>query len=266
MGNGKRGFEEEYQRYLEKYVLEGGDERVLYEAYETLIELLDISNLEATNIVDIHISSLKRLLNLNSDTDCVSWLYIKRATEFLTQILVISDTLVAYLKESAEIDKLTGFYNRIGMEKVLTRAWVTSNKTREPFVLAMLDIDNFKSVNDSYGHPLGDRLLREVSDIIRGSVRSGDAVIRYGGEEFLILLVKTNKERAMVPLERIRKRISESEFTNKKISITVSIGVSSFPDDNPSSLDELIRFADIAMYEAKRRGKNMVLFYSDLGG
>lgn len=264
MGIEGRIFEKEYKRYLGKYVLEGGNEKILYEAYEALTALLDESMVEATSIVDIHINSLKELLNLKSDMDCVPWIYIKRATEFLTQVLVVSDNLIASLKEGIEVDHLTGLLNKLGIERILTDMWVTSRETKEPFVVAMLDFDDFKTINDSYGHLVGDELLREAGTIIRKSLRSGDVVMRYGGEEFLILLAKTGKEGARIPLERIRTRISESRLTHKKIHITVSIGASAFPEDNPLSPEELIRFADIAMYEAKKRGKNMVLFYSDL--
>ncbi|MDN5331187.1 MAG: two-component system, cell cycle response regulator [Tepidanaerobacteraceae bacterium] len=257
-------FVEEYKNYLSKYILRGGQDDVLFEAYQNLVKLLDESSAQAANLLDIHNQVLKDVLNIRNDNDMVQWIYIERATEFLTQILIATDALLLSLKENVERDPLTGLYNRLAIEKTLSKMWLSAQETKTPLTLAMIDLDNFKEVNDTYGHMVGDELLQEISSVIRKSLRDGDIVMRFGGEEFIVLLPKTDGEGAKKPLERIRKRIEEGVFTEKKIKITASIGAAVYPDDRPLSENEFIEFADAAMYGAKAQGKNRLVFYSQL--
>ncbi|WP_425057911.1 hypothetical protein SCACP_24780 [Sporomusa carbonis] len=259
-------FVAEYKNYLSEFILKGGRDDVLFEAYQNLIKLLDESSAQAANLLDIHNQALKDVLNIRNDNDKVQWIYIERATEFLAQILIATDALLLSLKENVERDPLTGLYNRLAIEKTLTRMWVNAQETKTPFTLAMIDLDNFKNVNDCYGHMAGDDLLREISDVIRKSLRDGDVVMRFGGEEFVVLLPKADGAGAKMPLERIRKRIEEGVFAENNIKITASIGAAVYPDDRPLSADELIEFADAAMYEAKAKDKNRLVFYSQLDG
>lgn len=257
-------FVTEYKNYLSKFILRGGQDEVLFEAYQHLVKLLDESSAQAANLLDIHNQVLKDVLNIRNDNDMVQWIYIERATEFLAQILIATDALLLSLKESVERDPLTGLYNRLAIEKTLSKLWVNAQTSKIPFTVAMLDLDNFKDVNDSYGHMVGDDLLKEISSIIKESLRDGDAVMRYGGEEFLVLLPKTAEKGAKKPLERIRKRIEDRVFTEAKQKITISIGAAVYPDNRPLNMEEIIEFADAAMYEAKARGKNRLVFYSQL--
>ncbi|MCM8900741.1 GGDEF domain-containing protein [Caldicoprobacter algeriensis] len=259
-----RLFIDEYKNYLSKFILKGGQDDVLFEAYQNLIKLLDESLAQAANLLDIHNQVLKEVLNIRNDNDVVQWIYIERATEFLAQILIATDALLLSLKESVEKDPLTGLYNRLAIEKMLSKVWSTAQTTKTPFTLAMVDLDNFKSINDSYGHIVGDEILKEVSSIIKKSLREEDVVMRYGGEEFVILLPGTDGSSALNPLERIRRRIENAELSEFKLKITVSIGGAVYPDDRPLEPDELIKFADAAMYEAKKEGKNRIVFYSQI--
>lgn len=229
-----------------------------------MIKLLDESSAQAANLLDIHNQVLKDVLNIRNDNDMVQWIYIERATEFLAQILIAADVLLLNLKESVERDPLTGLYNRLALKKMLPKLWTNAQTSKTPIVVAMLDLDNFKDVNDGYGHMVGDEFLREISSIIKKNLRDGDVVMRYGGEEFIILLPETDGNGAKKPLERIRKRIEDEAFTEARIKITASIGAAAYPDDRPLSVDEIIEFADAAMYEAKARGKNRLVFYSQL--
>ncbi|MBO8127568.1 MAG: GGDEF domain-containing protein, partial [Firmicutes bacterium] len=204
------------------------------------------------------------VLNIRNDNDMVQWIYIERATEFLAQILIATDALLLSLKESVERDPLTGLYNRLALERMLSKLWVNAQTSKTPITVAMLDLDNFKDVNDGYGHMVGDELLKEISFIIRKSLRDGDVVMRYGGEEFIILLPGTDSSGAKKPLERIRKRIEDEAFTEARIKTSVSIGAAAYPDDRPLSMDEIIEYADAALYKAKARGKNRLVFYSQL--
>ncbi|MDI3548779.1 MAG: two-component system, cell cycle response regulator, partial [Halanaerobiales bacterium] len=204
------------------------------------------------------------VLNIRQDNDMVQWIYIERATEFLAQILIATDALLLSLKERVERDVLTGLYNRLAVKRILSKLWSNAHVTNTPLAVAMLDLDNFKEVNDKYGHVVGDELLKKVSYIIKKSLREGDVAIRYGGEEFVIILPKTDSGGAKIPLERIRKRIEDETFTDTGIKSTVSIGVSVYPDDCPLNMEELIKYADAALYEAKARGKNRIIFYKQL--
>ena len=129
--------------------------------------------------------------------------------------------------------------------------------------LLMLDIDRFKSVNDRYGHPCGDFVLKELARILKSSVREVDVVARYGGEEFAILLPEADPKAASVVAERIRKAVEAHTFTFDGVSlnITISIGVASCPKD-ADNVKDLVSFADRALYRAKERGRNRVEIYS----
>lgn len=256
-----RSFKNEYKKYLEDYLLKWGNDDVLFEAYHSLVKLLDESTAQASDLLNIHNLALKDVLNIKHNNDMVQWIYIERATEFLTQILIATDDIILSLKERIERDALTGFYNRLGAKRILSKLWSEAHMLDTPLTVAMLDLDNFKEVNDCYGHAVGDDLLKEKSRIIRESLREGDEVIRYGGEEFVIVLPKTNKSEAKIPLERIRKRIENKKFIDAGIKVTVSIGVSGYPDDSISNVEELIKLADSALYEAKKNGKNKIVLY-----
>jgi len=123
----------------------------------------------------------------------------------------------------------------------------------------MLDIDNFKNCNDTYGHLVGDVVLREVARIIKDSVREIDLVSRYGGEEIAVVLPESSKEGARLVAERIRKGIADNVFKayDEKVEVTVSIGLAIFPDDAIDAKG-IIEKADAALYVAKKAGKNIV--------
>jgi len=142
-----------------------------------------------------------------------------------------------------------GLYNRFAIKRMLSKLWSNAHMTDKPLTVAMLDLDNFKEVNDRYGHGIGDELLKKVSYVIKKSLREGDVAIRYGGEEFVIILPKTDSSGAKIPFERISKRIEDGTFTDAGIKTTVSIGVSVYPDDHPLNIEELIKYTDAALYE-----------------
>jgi diguanylate cyclase (GGDEF)-like protein len=124
----------------------------------------------------------------------------------------------------------------------------------------MIDVDNFKAVNDTYGHPAGDQVLKAVAQCILRSTRGEDADFRYGGEEFAVTLTATGSAGGEFVAERIRKRIEDMVFTAEEhhLNLTVSIGVASCPE-NAMTIRNIISAADKALYEAKRRGKNKVV-------
>ncbi|HAZ09856.1 MAG: hypothetical protein A2047_04150 [Omnitrophica bacterium GWA2_41_15] len=151
-------------------------------------------------------------------------------------------------------DSLTGLWNHGYFQYLLGEEIKKSSLMKFCFTLLMIDIDNFKTFNDTYGHQAGDSIIREISKIFRDVSRKIDAVARYGGEEFGIILPITKKEEALILAERIRKAVETSPGLK---NITISIGVSSFPEDGEKK-EDLIAYADRALYKAKRSGKNKI--------
>lgn len=162
----------------------------------------------------------------------------------------------------ASTDGLTGLWNHRRLHDLLREEMKRSMRYHRALSVLMLDVDSFKTFNDTYGHPQGDQLLRGIADILRSNVRAVDHVGRYGGEEFLAILPETSKDDACRMAERIRTAVEELAFIvvdGHEIRRTVSVGVASYPEDALSPSD-LVQRADDALYRAKRAGKNRVLW------
>ncbi len=157
-------------------------------------------------------------------------------------------------------DKLTNLLNRGAIDKRLDEEISRGRRYKSIFSIAMLDIDHFKRINDTNGHQAGDIVLRNVSERISGNIRDSDYAGRYGGEEFLIVMPETDKEQANIAAERIRKSLYGSEVENTGISLTISGGISSYPDDG-NDYREIVSSADKALYSAKNGGRNCVVSY-----
>ncbi len=162
----------------------------------------------------------------------------------------------------AATDGLTGLWNHRKTHELLAREMRRASRYHRALSVLMLDVDGFKTFNDTYGHPQGDQLLRCIASILQANVRSVDHVGRYGGEEFMVILPETYKDNACRLAERIRSAVEEQAFVvvaGQVIRRTISVGVASYPEDalNPS---ELVQRADEALYRAKRAGKNCVLW------
>lgn len=255
-----------YCNYLGRYMFQGAMEGLLLEAYEKLPYYLDDSEVQAANILDVHTRAFREVMGIRQDSDNVQWIYIVRATEFLAQILVVIDTFFLQLKERAERDHLTGLYNRLALYRLLPRMLKRAQEQEKPLVVAMLDLDDFKRINDQHGHQAGDEVLRFVAGVIKRSLRNDDLAVRFGGEEFVIVLPATDFTKAKIPLERIRAQIVAERMLPVGEGLTVSIGVAGYTGQGPVELNELIRQADEAMYRAKELGKNRVVFtQGDIG-
>ncbi len=156
-------------------------------------------------------------------------------------------------------DGLTGTGNRISLDSVLSQEVEQSSRYGHPLSIMILDLDHFKVINDSHGHSVGDRVLKAIADTIRNSSRNADMTFRYGGEEFVVVLNKTDAGGAKVGAERIRRIIEQLtiEVGDLCIPVTASIGVASLGHGEPQ--EELLRRADSALYSAKRNGRNQVM-------
>jgi diguanylate cyclase (GGDEF)-like protein len=162
--------------------------------------------------------------------------------------------LVEQLQKVASTDALTDVANRRTFEETLRREVGRSTRTREPVTLLMIDIDHFKVLNDTFGHPEGDRVLRSVAGALASECREFDVVARYGGEEFAVVAPACGPDDARVLAERLRAAIAGLDDGP---SVTASVGVAIFPEGADDEA-ALLRSADRALYRAKRAGRNQV--------
>ncbi|MBT3093846.1 MAG: sensor domain-containing diguanylate cyclase [Candidatus Thiodiazotropha endolucinida] len=164
------------------------------------------------------------------------------------------------LKFLASHDPMTGLYNRRGLAERFAQDLKRAKRYRRNITLLLLDVDNLKKINDTFGHHIGDEVLHRISEIIEYAVRDVDYVSRFGGDEFIVVLGETQLDQATTTAERIRKRAAKeihSMDDGQEISSTVSIGVSMFPDHG-HDLDSLVDAADSALYRAKKKGRNAI--------
>ncbi len=174
--------------------------------------------------------------------------------------VIESKKLLAALRRSALLDPLTGLHNRRYLQEYAENIVAGLKRRGRAAGLLMCDIDYFKQVNDMHGHHVGDFVLKETAAIIRRCVRQSDIVVRFGGEEFLVLLVDMEPGQAVAVGEKIRAAVEQSSFVldREVLSKTISVGVSEFPAD-ADTLWHCIKFADVALYRAKEQGRNRVV-------
>lgn len=165
----------------------------------------------------------------------------------------------ARLSVLATQDSLTGVHNRRYFFEVAEREWGRCKRYGEDAALLLIDADNFKAINDVYGHLCGDRLLIAIAKAVRATLRQPDLMARFGGEELVILLPHTDPLGALDVAERIRERVAGGrlDWNGEKVGTTVSVGVASYAGDD-RTLDALIHDADLALYAAKKAGRNCV--------
>lgn len=165
------------------------------------------------------------------------------------------------LQQLATRDPLTGLSNRREFQRMIDEECQRGLRFNHPFTLVLLDLDHFKRVNDTHGHQVGDEVLRHVASLLAGQLRSVDRVARFGGEEFAILMVESNRQQATEALERITALLAEMPCLvpgrNLVLPVTLSAGVAELPIDAATS-DSLIAAADAALYAAKKAGRNRI--------
>ncbi|MBU3022464.1 GGDEF domain-containing protein [Aestuariibacter sp. A3R04] len=171
--------------------------------------------------------------------------------------------LSAEFERQALHDTLTKLPNRRGMRQLMEQEIKRHQRNKLPLSVVLTDIDNFKKVNDTYGHGNGDIILKRTADILRQNIRRQDLVCRWGGEEFLIVLPETNETNAATLAEKIRKTLADSEIwlDERKIGITASFGICEINED--VSVDRALTLADKALYQAKHQGRNRVVLSHD---
>jgi len=167
----------------------------------------------------------------------------------------------AELREQAHKDQLTSLYNRRHFAEIKENLFSISQRGKNPLSILIIDIDNFKTINDTYGHNTGDLVIKTLSNIFINTIRKSDIAIRYGGEEFLILLTNTNLENAHVLAEKLRKNVENTHIkilNSKKLNFTISLGLSMVRQDD-KSIELSIEKADKGLYIAKNSGKNKTI-------
>jgi two-component system cell cycle response regulator len=163
-------------------------------------------------------------------------------------------------RELSRVDELTGLFNKRYFNRVLDDEIKRVERNGQPLSLIMMDIDNFKHHNDTYGHADGDKVLAQLGTILSSSIRTTDLACRYGGEEFVIILPSTAGEGGALLAERIRKKFAEKSFyptPEEKVNKTLSLGITQFvPGDN---IESFVKRADANLYKAKSKGKNQCI-------
>jgi diguanylate cyclase (GGDEF)-like protein len=215
----------------------------IHEQTQNIFPLFEINLKEANDYAQILETSRTEMINISNDL-------ITRILEQKNEIEV--------LRKQVTRDAMTQLHNYQYFYEVLHKEIYRSVRYQSALSLILADIDNFKAVNDTYGHLAGDRALMAVADCLKRSLRASDHVARYGGEEFAIILPETPVEGAMIVAERIRKEIEslKIKYEDKTIAVTLSFGVTSPPFGEQISEEELVKKADKALYQAKTKGKN----------
>lgn len=171
------------------------------------------------------------------------------------------------LEALSATDDLTGLLNHRALQQRLRDEFARAQRYNEPLAVLMIDIDQFKEINDHHGHLFGDHVLTEVASILRESVREVDVCARYGGDEFMVLLPQTHFSGSLTVADRIWRTVSTREFKEGKTSAhsTVSVGISFFPNKNVATVEQLADLADQALYQAKREGRNRICLLQHIG-
>ena len=172
----------------------------------------------------------------------------------------------ALLEKLSITDELTGIYNRRYFCEYMNMHMALAKRHNYQIGCIMIDVDLFKKVNDTFGHDVGDKVLKGIARLMKDKIREGEIIARFGGEEFIVGLCRVDTSGAMIAAERIRKAVEGanlSDDANNPLKMTVSIGIALYPQQGVSNLDELIKAADDALYHAKRTGRNRVVVYSE---
>ncbi|MFT7004181.1 MAG: two-component system cell cycle response regulator [Sulfurimonas sp.] len=177
--------------------------------------------------------------------------------------VIESQILMEKLKDTSLRDAMTGLYNRRFLEEVIDKIMHQASRSKETYSVMMIDVDFFKKVNDTYGHDTGDKVIVEIGKLLRDNIRESDLAIRYGGEEFVVMLHNASEEGTQEIAQKIHDIFGSLSFdvgSGETLKKTLSIGISKFPEDG-NTIWKCIKFADTALYVAKTTGRNKIVHY-----
>ena len=241
-----------------------------------LVAVLNISHPQPYHFNDWHLRMLGIYKNMLGQLISNYRLFqqmedqISKRTSKLEQALVDIKALKDHFESMSMIDELTGLYNRRYFYEQSDIAIANTKRYGQALCLLVLDLDHFKEVNDTYGHGFGDDVLVRISKVLQRQVRESDILIRYGGEEFIVIFTNTSCSNGEVFAERIRKEVESLTWEKDGFTQTTSIGLyclnkeCCLPDGNKDiNIDKLVHFADTALYSAKAQGRNKVVVFND---
>jgi len=239
------------------------------QAYSVILHVLTHLELdpekaeECWNRILIHRKSLSDTLGRDISLRTAMCDYFQSIDRSLKNPIVIEIHIFEATANSSKYDSHTGLYSRGFFDSSLEREIARARRYKTDLSILFFDLDNFKEVNDAYGHLAGDMVLRSVSQVIQEETRSEDTPARFGGEEIVLILPETGKVQALVSGERIRKKVEALTMTHDRqpINMTISGGLATYPIDANDPV-KLMQCADNALYTAKRSGKNNIAFYS----
>jgi len=219
------------------------------------------SNFKTKSVVCVPLISKEKLLGVIELVNVID-----RKKPFTEEDLILLQTFADYaaiaienarylqkIEELTIMDDVTGLYNSRYLHRILEQEVIRAQRYNEHFSLVFIDLDHFKLVNDTYGHLIGSKLLKEVADVIKKTLRESDLATRYGGDEFVLILPETTKENAYKVTKRLRENINNTNFISSdgiNVKITASYGIATYPVDATDRL-ELLKLADQAMYRVK---------------
>jgi len=211
--------------------------------------------------IDTLIKNENKLKDINLNLESVNE-HIKNSHEEIQRKNEELQLAYSKLEELARTDVLTGLPNRMQLQDRLLTESNRTSRTKQDFCICICDIDDFKQINDNYGHNIGDIVLKDIAGIFRKCTRLTDFVGRWGGEEFMLILPETTLADAMPPMERVRSDVESHQIIagDKTFSATITMGFSCFYPD--SKLEDVIKQADLALYAGKKSGKNLVIRYT----
>lgn len=239
----------------------------LIQQTNNLVDIKDVKKSFLVNSKKIDGAALALPLRVSNKTIGVVSVYSETSLENISLFSTLAEQIslgimnalnYRHVSEESVTDRLTGLYNRGYFNTTISKELARSSRLGKPISLIILDIDDFKKLNDSCGHLKGDQVLREISYLVKNSIRTMDTAFRYGGEEFIVLLPETNSPEAIKISERVRKAVEEHSFgANEKHSgkLTVSLGLVTCANSKTSP-EKLVNEADICLYRAKNSGKN----------
>ncbi|QOY52655.1 GGDEF domain-containing protein [Candidatus Sulfurimonas baltica] len=211
----------------------------------SLVVSMTSDNIDEVEKMKTHVSSIKH--------------YLEAAKP-----VIESQILMEKLRDTSLRDGMTGLYNRRFLEEFIDKLMSQAERNQHTYSVMMIDIDFFKMVNDEYGHDVGDMVIVALSKVLKESIREADLAIRYGGEEFVVMLQNSTAEGTLAVAEKIHSNFSALSFdvNNEKLKKTISIGIAKLPTDG-DTIWKCIKFADIALYKAKNTGRNKIVEYQD---